>query len=203
MSKPIKPLAMFKQDGITGDVQAFVAEIKELIRKKDTPQGKAGTPFRCNVKLSDNSAELYMEIWKPEADLPFKLNDTIFINDVHSEYNDYFKSWQIKTCSKSKAQVIDKSAQRKVTETEFLAKMDEVSTDPIKPKSFEEVKTQTVMMPTTPEHRPYFPAMTIFELRDYHLNEKRGDIRGHIENIIMTKTLIDTLKEFIKYMTES
>ena len=91
---------------------------------------------------------------------------------------------------------LDLKAKEKKTETEFIKEAEKqpeyetrtLSKDPIKPKSFEEVKTQTVVIPAQPEHRPYFPAMTIFELRDYHLREKEGAIRGHIENTIQRKT---------------
>ena len=52
-------------------------------------------------------------------------------------------------------------------------------------------KTQTVMMPSAPTpdrvEFPYFPDMSILELRDYHMHEPVGAIRGHIENIIMRK----------------
>ena len=195
-SFPDKPLSRFDDGGVTGNITATVIQIKELTRKKDTPKGKAGEPFRCNVQLQDNTAEIWMEVWKPEAELPFKLGDTIYINEVHSEYNEFFKSYQIKSCSRSEVKIIDPSAQRKAATTEFLGKMDEISTktvpltaDYLNPKG--ELKkyegTITVDIPAQPEHRPYFPAMTIFELRDYHANEKRGEIRGHIENIIEMK----------------
>ena len=66
------------------------------------------------------------------------------------------------------------------------------------------VGTMTIDMPQPPtpdrvEH-PYFPGMTIFELRDYHKHEREGAIRGHIENIIMMKELVDQVKFIADYI---
>lgn len=202
MSKPKPPmpkaLSRFTAEGgVTGDITATVIEIKEVTLKKASKLGKVGDPFRCNVQLQDNTAEIWMEVWVPEADLPFKLNDTISINEVHNEYNEYFKAYQLKTCSRSKVKIVNPSAQRKADTTEFLGKMDEITTNTPIEKTFLTTpnpdpkttsNTQTVIIPAQPEHRPYFPAMTIFELRDYHLREREGAIRGHIENTIQRKT---------------
>ena len=91
---------------------------------------------------------------------------------------------------------LDLKAKQKNTETEFIKEAEKqpeyetrtLSKDTIpNPDPKTTSNTQTVIIPAQPEHRPYFPAMTIFELRDYHLREQNGAIRGHIENIIMAK----------------
>lgn len=59
-----------------------------------------------------------------------------------------------------------------------------------------------IPQPPTPDRVefPYFPGMTIFELRDYHMHEQNGAIRGHIENIIIAMEASDQRLTIIKLL---
>ena len=108
---------------------------------------------------------------------------------------------------------LDMKAKEADTKAQFMEKADEISTTPA-PKEEKipripdmiydkKVKTQTVIIPAQPtDKRPYFPNMSIFELRDYHLRENNGAIRGHIENIIMMKELTKRVHDLLNVIIE-
>jgi len=129
------------------------------------------------------------------------------LNESVQEFN--IMEWFVKMKANEKKDEVQ-------TKTEFLGTAQRISTEkaeepipripdtiygklpPNKPAP--EIKTQTVIIPAQPDHRPYFPNMTIFELRDYHLRENNGAIRGHIENIIMAKIREDLLSGILEQL---
>ena len=126
------------------------------------------------------------------------------LNESVQEFN--IMEWFVKMKANEKKDEIQ-------TKTEFLGVAQKISTDaadeeipripdtvygklpPNKP-----APEIVINIPAQPEQRPYFPAMTIFELRDYHLRENNGAIRGHIENIIMAKIREDLLSGILEQL---
>ena len=189
-SFPVKTLNKFIELGVTGNIEnVTVITIREILRVKTTTKGNSGDPLKCTIQLQDSTGTISMEVWKPEAELPFKLNDVISINEVESDWNDWNETWQIITCSRSEVTIHDPVRIPHIPDVVLGAydtsqhKQPDIVIDMPKPPTPDRVVF------------PYFPGMTIFELRDYHMHEKVGAIRGHIENIIMMKELIEAIKK--------
>ena len=194
---PVKTLDKFIELGVTGNIERVkVVTIHQINRVKDSDKGKgkAGDPLKCSVQLQDPTNAIWIEFWKPEADLPFKINDVISINEVHSIWDDYHETWQIKSCSKSEVTIHD---------TEQIPHIVDTVMGPYDTSQHKKPDIVIDMpKPPTPDRVvfPYFPGMTIFELRDYHANERQGAIRGHIENLISDREHHSALMEELQLM---
>jgi len=204
MSKPItypdKSLSRFKELGVTGNIKAKVISMDEKFRTNDTAKGKAGSFYKTAIILKDNTGTIGFDRWIPISELPFKLNDLISINEVHSVHDDYNDTWQIKSCSKSEVTI-------HTDESEFIAEAEKIADEHVavaiaSPLTSKSIGTVEVVMPPpvkNPEW-PFFPGMTIFELRAIHIKEPVGAIRGHIENIIMWREDKDQRNQIIKLL---
>ena len=218
MSKPItypdKSLSRFKELGVTGNIKAKVISMDEKFRTNDTAKGKAGSFYKTAIILKDNTGTIGFDRWIPISELPFKLNDLISINEVHSVHDDYNDTWQIKSCSKSEVTI-------HTDESEFIAEAEKIADEhvvvaigsPLTSKSIGTVElgtyskekgagTITVDMPFNPKaiesEFEYYPEWDIPTLRKKHAKEPQGIIRGHIENLIEGKKLQDMVSELIR-----
>lgn len=210
-SFPVKTLDKFIELGVTGNIENVrVVTIHEILRVKDSPKGKKGDPLKCSIQLQDPTNTIWIDLWKPEADLPFKLNDVISINEVHSIWDEYHETWQIKSCSRSEVTIHDTGKIPHIPDEVYGEYDTSQHKKPIELGTYSKEKgvgTITVDMPQppTPDRvvHPYFPGMTIFELRDYHMHEFNGAIRGHIENIIMRKEEAQQKRAFFDALLEA
>ena len=106
--------------------------------------------------------------------------------------------------------IIDKKAKEKKTETEFIKETEKIERESISVDEVEEaLKTGkftvvTMPQPPTPDRIefPFFPNMSVLELRDYHSKEPLGAIRGHIENLISDKRLLDVVIDILGRETD-
>ncbi len=107
---PDKSLSKFKELGITGNIRAKVISMTERFRKNDTLKGKSGSFYKTDITLQDESGTIGFDRWMTIAELPFKINDTITITEVHSAENtwDGVTTFYLKACSRSEVEIIDK-----------------------------------------------------------------------------------------------
>ena len=180
MSKPLiypdKPLSAFMELGITGNIKAKVIFMEEKFRPRDTDKGKAGTFYKTAVTLKDASGTIAFDRWAPAADLPFKLHDTIYINEVHSVEDTYNQTWQIKTCSKSVATIVTEEVKKPISQ-DYNPKTHQKVNMPFNSEAIESAFT-------------FYPELDQAKLRNMHTEEPQGVIRGHIENTVLMKRLI-------------
>ena len=130
-----------------------------------------------------NDNELF-STWIPKSSINMKEMDADYLT-VPGMQTFHIKQWFVDSKKNEAKDLARKEADN--TKATFLEKVDQIN--PIV-SNFEKVTGHTVIdmpLPPTPDRVefPYFPGMTIFELRDYHKHEPNGAIRGHIENIIM------------------
>ena len=195
MTYPDKPLAKFRELGVTGNIKAKVISMSERFRTQDTAKGKEGTFYKTAIILKDSSGTISFDRWMHASDLPFKVNDIISITEVHSVEDTFNGTWQIKACSKSVCTV-------HTDEAEFITEAEKIADTVNLPVKAVKSDTITVDMPFNPKaiesEFEYYPEWDIPTLRKKHTKEPQGVIRGHIENLIEGKKLQDMLSELIR-----
>ncbi len=198
MSKPKypdKPLSKFKELGITGNIRAKVISMTERFRKNDTAKGKAGSFYKTDIILQDDSGTIQFDRWMTIAELPFKLHDTISVTEVHSVENTWngITSYELKACSKSEVEVIDKIIDEAIQKANTVS-----NTTAVTPES----KIQIINMPHNPDKIEsefiFYPEFDHPLLRKMHAKEPQGSIRGHIENVILRMQIRDATIENTK-----
>ena len=186
---PTYTLDKFNVKGIKGNIKGVKVDIIREIRYKQGP--KEGEAFKCTVALSDKTKQVWFNIWKIEADLPFIVGDFISISEVEADYNSYFEKFELKKCKASIIIVHDK----KTVNTGETVKISKTkSTEPM-------IKTETVYMPHNPNTIEskylFYPAFDYPQLRTLHANEHEDAVRAHIELVMQNKQIIDLLKEMM------
>ena len=94
----ITPIRQFNKSKITADLNGVSVKIINEIKYKDKtiifegqPLIRFGRPFKCNILLTDSTGKIWLEISQPQENLTFYPQDKIWISNVESVFDDYWK----------------------------------------------------------------------------------------------------------------